>query len=247
MLCVSIDLGSYPAMRQRVDPFPQVDVSVGVHPTHRVDLSGETADREPSVEELVALAADPRIVAIGETGLDYFRETGDTSGQRDRLRVHIAAARACRKPLIIHSREARADTLAILREEGAADVGGVLHCFTETWDMAQGGMDLGFAVSFSGIITFKSAGDLRDVARRIPSDRLLIETDSPYLAPVPYRGQPNEPKRLTHVAACLAELRGVSVEEIAEVTADNYRRLFQREIPAVASDGQGAGDGPRSV
>jgi TatD DNase family protein len=235
MLCVSIDLGSYPAMRRSVEPFLQVDVSVGVHPTHEVGRSGEAGDREPSVEAVVALADDPRTVAIGETGLDYFRGDADASGQRERFRVHVAAARVCKKPLIIHTRDARADTLQILRDEGAAAVGGVLHCFTETWEMAKAGMDLGFYVSFSGIITFKSAGDLRDVARRIPLERLLIETDSPYLAPVPYRGKPNEPRLLTHVAACLAELRGLTIEEIAAVTGENYRRLFQPEARSQAS------------
>ncbi|MCG6896265.1 MAG: TatD family hydrolase [Thiocapsa sp.] len=219
MLCVSIDLEHYPGMRRLVDPFPQVAVSVGVHPNHE-DGS------EPTADQLISLAADARNVAIGETGLDYFRSTGDLAWQRERFRVHIAAARSCGKPLIIHTRDAHVDTIRILREEGAQAVGGVLHCFTESWGMAKEGMDLGFYVSFSGIITFKNATDLRDVARRVPLDRLLIETDSPYLAPVPHRGQPNEPRLVTHVARCIAELRAMDPEEVAAVTRQNYFRLF---------------------
>lgn len=220
MLCVGIDLEAYPAMRRLVEPYLEVDVAVGVHPN-------EEDGEEPSVERLLALADDPRVVAIGETGLDYYRlEDGDASGQHARFRIHIAAARACGKPLIIHTREARADTIRLLREEGAEAIGGVLHCFTEDWEMARAGLDLGFYVSFSGIITFKSAESLREVARQVPLDRLLIETDSPYLAPVPYRGKPNAPTYLKHVAACIAELRGLDVEHLAEATADNYRRLF---------------------
>jgi TatD DNase family protein len=228
MLCVSIDLEHYPSMRRLVDPFPQVAVSVGVHPN-------QEEGSEPTVEQLVALAADPRNVAIGETGLDYFRSDGDVAWQRERFRIHIAAARECGKPLIIHTRDAREDTIQILREEGAREVGGVLHCFTETWDMAKAGMDLGFFVSFSGIITFKNAEALRDVARRVPLDRLLIETDSPYLAPVPHRGKPNEPKLVAHVARCIAELRGMDVDQVAAVTAENYFRLFDiAEVPGPA-------------
>lgn len=225
MLCVSIDLGQYPAMRRRVEPYANVDVSVGVHPNE----TGEegAAMVEPTEATLVDLAADPRNVAIGETGLDYHYGEGDLAWQRERFRVHIRAARACGKPLIIHSRDARDDTIRILHEEDARDVGGVLHCFTESWEMASQGMELGFYVSFSGIITFKNAAELREVARKVPMDRLLIETDSPYLAPIPHRGKPNEPRLVPHVAACIAELKGVSVEEIAEVTAENYLRLFR--------------------
>ncbi|MBK1645300.1 TatD family deoxyribonuclease [Thiocapsa imhoffii] len=233
MLCVSIDLESYPSMRRLVDPYPQVDVSVGVHPN-------QAEGDEPSVAHLVALADDPRVVAIGETGLDYYRRAGsspedgdeaeDWAWQRERFRCHVQAARHCGKPLIIHTRAAREDTVRVLREEGADAVGGVLHCFTETWEMAKAGLDLGFYVSFSGIITFKNAADLRAVARRVPDDRLLIETDSPYLAPVPHRGKPNEPRRLTHVAECLAELRGRSVPDLAALTGENYQRLFRRRL-----------------
>jgi TatD DNase family protein len=226
MLCVSIDLEHYPAMRRLVDPYGQVAVSVGVHPN-------QEEGTEPTAEQLVALASDPRNVAIGETGLDYFRSDGDLEWQRERFRVHIAAARVCNKPLIIHTRNAREDTLRILRDEDAKAVGGVLHCFTESWEMARAGMDLGFYVSFSGIITFKNAAELRDVARRVPLDRLLIETDSPYLAPVPHRGKPNEPKWVRHVAQCVAELRGMDPEEVAAVTGENYFRLFGHSAPGL--------------
>lgn len=219
LLCVSIDLANYPAMRALVEPYPEVSVSVGVHP------NAEEGD-EPTVEQLVSLAQDPRNVAIGETGLDYYREEVDQSDQQARFRVHIAAARQVGKPLIIHTRAAREDTLAILRAEGASDVGGVLHCFTEDWDTARAGLDLGFYVSFSGIVTFKSASDLREVARRVPLDRLLIETDSPYLAPVPHRGRPNEPRLIRHVADCVATLRGMDREALESVTSANYFRLF---------------------
>ena len=220
MLCVSIDLEHYPKMRALVDPYPQVSVSVGVHPN-------ETNRQEPEPDELVALAADPRNVAIGETGLDYYRSEGDLAWQHQRFRHHIAAARACGKPLIIHTREARADTLRILREEGAREVGGVLHCFTEDWDMASQALDLGFHISFSGIVTFPGADDLRQVATRVPLDRLLIETDSPYLTPVPHRGRPNEPRHVVHVADCIAQLRGLDQEALIAVTGENFRRLFQ--------------------
>ncbi|TCT20811.1 TatD family hydrolase [Thiobaca trueperi] len=219
MLCVSIDLEHYPAMRRLVDPFPQIDVSVGVHPNH-------DEDDTTTIEQLVALAADPRNVAIGETGLDYFRSEGDPAWQQVRFRNHIAAARVCGKPLIVHTRNAREDTIRILTEEQAREVGGVLHCFTENWAMAKQGLDLGFYLSFSGILTFKAADELREVARQTPLDRLLIETDAPYLAPVPHRGKPNEPRYVGHVADCIATLRGMDSQEIAAITRDNYQRLF---------------------
>jgi len=228
MLCVSIDLEHYPKMRALVDPYPQVSVSVGVHPN-------EVNRREPEPGELVALAADPRNVAIGETGLDYYRSEGDLTWQQERFRHHIAAARACGKPLIIHSREARADTIRILREEGAAQVGGVLHCFTEDWDMASQALDLGFYISFSGILTFPGADELRQVASRLPLDRLLIETDSPYLTPVPFRGRPNEPRYVAQVAVCIAGLRGMATEDLIAATHDNFQRLF-RPATGVTAD-----------
>jgi TatD DNase family protein len=221
VLCVSIDLESYPAMVDLVGHREEVSVSVGVHPNDH--------DRhEPTVEELVELAADPRNVAIGETGLDYFRSEGDLSWQQERFRRHIRAAKQCRKPLIIHTRAAKADTLKILEEEGADQVGGVLHCFTEDWEMAEKGLEMGFYISFSGIVTFNSAKALREVAAKVPEDRFLIETDAPYLAPVPHRGKPNIPHWVRHVADCLGEVRGTSSRHIAEVSGENYRRLFGR-------------------
>jgi TatD DNase family protein len=218
-LCVSIDLAAYPAMLALVEPHAEVSVSVGVHPNERDTV-------EPDPDTLVDLARHPKNVAIGETGLDYYHGKGDLEWQRERFRRHVAAARLAHKPLIIHSRDARADTLAILREERASEVGGVMHCFTEDWDTAARAMDLGFHISFSGILTFKSADELREVARRVPDDRLLVETDSPYLAPVPHRGKPNEPRHVVHVAALLAELRDTDVETIAAVTTANFARLF---------------------
>lgn len=225
MLCVSIDLEGYPRMRELVAPYPQVSVSVGVHP-------GEQGRREPTPEDLIERARDERTVAIGETGLDYFRSQGDPGWQHQRFRNHIAAARSCGKPLIVHTREAREDTLRILREENARDVGGVLHCFTETWETAKAALDLGFHISFSGIVTFKTADRLRAVAAQVPLDRLLIETDSPYLAPVPHRGKSNEPGFVAAVAQCIAELRGMSAEALAARTRDNFFRLFKDAVPA---------------
>lgn len=219
MLCVSIDLESYPAMLSLVEDYENIPVSVGVHPC-------DHDRREPTVAELVELARHPRNVAIGETGLDYFRAEGDLEWQRNRFRTHIRAARESEKPLIIHTREAREDTLRILREEDAHEVGGVMHCFTETWEMAETAMELGFLISFSGIVTFRNAADLREVARRVPLERMLIETDSPYLAPVPFRGKPNEPRYVARVAEALAELKGVSVGELARITSENFHRLF---------------------
>jgi len=222
MLCVSIDLEAWPHMAALVAPFADVSISVGVHPNER-------ERREPDVDELVELAAEPRVVAIGETGLDYFRSDGDLEWQRARFRTHVRAARAAGKPLIIHSRDAKEDTLRILREEGADVVGGVMHCFAEDWDMAERALALGFYISFSGIVTFRNAESLRDVARRVPADRVLVETDSPYLAPVPHRGKPNEPALVRDVAACIAQLRGLPLDALARITSDNFRRLF--EVP----------------
>jgi TatD DNase family protein len=200
--------------------------SAGVHP----DNEGV---HEPDIAELLALAARARVVAIGETGLDYYRLNGrsvaDMAWQRERFRVHIRAARECAKPLVVHTRSASADTLSILREESAAAVGGVFHCFTETAEVARAALDLGFYVSFSGIVTFRNAQDLREVARFVPLDRLLIETDSPYLAPVPHRGKLNQPAYVPHVAAQIAQLRGLSVQTVAETTSANFERLFKLE------------------
>jgi TatD DNase family protein len=196
--------------------------SAGVHP----DNEGV---REPSLEDLLALAAKPRVVAIGETGLDYYRLNGrsieEMHWQRERFRTHIRAARACAKPLVIHTRSASADTLSILREEGGAS--GVFHCFTETAEVARAALDLGFYISFSGIVTFRNAEDLRQVARFVPQDRLLIETDSPYLAPVPFRGKTNQPAYVAHVGAAVAALRGITPEALASATSANFERLFE--------------------
>ena len=229
MLCVSIDLESYPAMLELVSDYPDVFVSVGVHPC-------DHDRREPQVEELVQLARHPKNIAIGETGLDYYRTEGDLEWQRERFRRHIRAALEANKPLIIHTREAREDTIAILREENAQQVGGVMHCFTETWEMAKASLELGFYVSFSGIVTFRNAEELREVARKVPLDRLLIETDSPYLAPVPHRGKPNQPRYVAHVAETVASLRGLAVDELARITRDNFFRLFSAADPGQATN-----------
>ncbi|MFA7094919.1 MAG: TatD family hydrolase [Gammaproteobacteria bacterium] len=223
MLCVSVSLGAFPGMLRLVEPYPEVYVSVGVHPNH---AGGE----EPTVERLVELAQHPRVIAIGETGLDYYRSQGDLEWQRERFRRHIAAAKAAGKPIIVHSREARADSLQILREEGASEVGGVLHCFTEDWDTARQALDLGFYISFSGIVTFRNAEELREVAKRVPLDRLLVETDSPYLTPVPHRSKPNRPAYVCHVAKCIAELRGLAEEEVARATSENFSHLFRVDL-----------------
>ena len=220
MLCVSIDMESYPAMRELVAGWPQVSISAGVHPN-------EPERREPEPGELVELARDPKNVAIGETGLDYFRSAGDLQWQQRRFRHHIAAARECGKPLIIHTRAAPEETLRIMREEDAAEVGGVMHCFTESWEMAKQALDLGFYISFSGIVTFKTADALREVARKVPLERMLIETDSPYLAPVPHRGKANEPRYVKLVAELIAGLRGMETEELTVATGENFFRLFR--------------------
>jgi TatD DNase family protein len=219
-LCVSVTLEAFPEVRAVAERFANVFASAGVHPDTE-------AGEEPDVPRLVRLADDPRVVAIGETGLDYYRLTGDLEWQRDRFRQHIRAARECGKPLIIHTREAAADTLRILREEKAAEVGGVMHCFTETAAVAEAAMEMGFLISFSGIVTFKNAVALKDVARTVPLDRMLIETDSPYLAPVPYRGKTNQPAYVRFVAEEIARLKGVAVEEVARVTTANFFRLFK--------------------
>jgi TatD DNase family protein len=197
-----------------------------VHPNER-------EGREPSVEDLTGLADDARVVAIGETGLDYYRSQGDMAWQQERFRRHIRAAKISGKPLIIHTREAAADTLRIMREEQAQDIGGVMHCFTESWEVARAALDLNFHISFSGIVTFRNAEALREVAKQVPQDRLLIETDAPYLAPVPFRGKTNEPAYVKHVAECLAMLRATSFEDIAAHTTRNFFGLFRQAKPAV--------------
>lgn len=220
-LCVSVNLEQLPRIFALAEAHPNIWASVGVHPDHE-------GCAEPQVETLLALAAHPKVLAIGETGLDYYRlDKAAVDWQRERFRVHIRAARAAAKPLIIHTRNAADDTLAILRQEGAAAAGGVMHCFTESWAVAEAALELGFYISFSGIVTFKSARDLKEVARRVPLDRLLIETDAPYLAPVPHRGQRNEPAFVRHVAEEIARLREVPLETVAEASTANFRALFK--------------------
>jgi TatD DNase family protein len=219
-LCVSVNLEDFPRVLALAEAHPNLFASVGVHPDYE-NLA------EPQAEQLASLADHPKIIAIGETGLDYFRLKGDLEWQRERFRQHIRAARQSGKPLIIHTREAAADTLRIMREEGADRVGGVMHCFTESWEVAQRAMEMNFYISFSGIVTFKNAVALKDVAKRIKLDRMLIETDSPYLAPVPHRGKTNEPAFVRNVAEEIAVLRGISVEEVGRATTDNFFNLFK--------------------
>lgn len=219
LLCVSVNLEDFPEVLGLANTHPQIFASVGVHPNER-------QGRDPEISELVELARDPRVVGVGETGLDYFRSEAQSGWQRDRFRNHIDAARQARKPLIIHTRDAAADTLAELRGNRAADVGGVMHCFADDWPVAQKALDLGFYISFSGIVTFNSAHAIQDVARRAPIDRILVETDCPYLAPVPHRGHTNEPAFVLHTAECVARLRGMALEELAAATTDNFFRLF---------------------
>lgn len=220
-LTISTTVSTFAAVREVAEAHEELWCSAGVHPDERRD------PREATEDELVAMASHRKVVAVGETGLDYFRVEGDTEWQRERFRRHIRAARRVAKPLVVHTREAAADTLRILEEEGAAEVGGVMHCFTETWAVAEAAMRLGFHISFSGIVTFKNARDLKDVARRVPLERMLVETDSPYLAPVPHRGKTNEPALVRHVAEEIASLRGVPLEAVAEATTRNFFALFR--------------------
>jgi len=225
-LTISTTLAGFPGVRDVAASQPNLWCTAGVHPDERRD------GREATVEELVRLASHPKVVAIGETGLDYFRVEGDTEWQRDRFRVHIRAARACAKPLVIHTREAAADTLRIMEEEGASEVGGVMHCFTESREVANAAMRMGFLISLSGIVTFKNAQALKDVARHVPLERMLVETDAPYLAPVPHRGRTNEPAFVRHVAEEVARLKGVGLEAVAEATTRNFFALFRDARPA---------------
>jgi TatD DNase family protein len=218
-LCIGVNLPELPGVLQLAADHPNIYASVGVHPNYE-------GTPEPSIDTLTELSRRDKVVAIGETGLDYFRVSGDLEWQRIRFRTHIRAARECGKPLVIHTRSAAADTLAIMREERAGEAGGVMHCFTESWDVARGALDLGFHISFSGIVTFKNAQEIKDVARRVPLDRMLIETDSPYLAPVPFRGKLNEPAYVRYVAEEIARLRDIPLEEVAAATSTNFFRLF---------------------
>lgn len=218
-LCIGVSAENAAAVKAIADRYADVDCSVGIHP---LDLKpGET----PALAWLIKELEHPRVVAIGETGLDYHYEPEAAELQQASFRLHLEAARQTGKPVIVHTRAARADTLALVREADLPQ-GGVLHCFTEDWDMAKAALDLGFYISLSGIVTFRNADALRDVAARVPADRLLVETDSPYLAPIPYRGKPNLPQYVREVAEFLAMLRGESFERFAEQTTANFRRLF---------------------
>lgn len=224
-LCISVNLENFPRVLAVAQAHDNVFASVGVHPDH-------DEGREPDVAELVALADHPRVVAIGETGLDYYRMAReDVDWQRARFRTHIRAARQAGKPLVIHTRNAAEDTLAIMAEEGAGEAGGVMHCFTESQAVADAALAMGFYISFSGIVTFKNAKALKEVARHVPLDRLLIETDAPYLAPTPHRGHRNEPAFVRHVAEEIAALRGISLDEVAQASTRNFFQLFQAAKP----------------
>jgi TatD DNase family protein len=227
-LCISVNLPEWPAVHALALEHPHLYASVGVHPDY-------PDTPEPTQQDLEMRAALPKIVAIGETGLDYYRQEGDLEWQRRRFRTHIRAARGARKPLVIHTRAAADDTLRIMQEENAGEAGGVMHCFTETAEVARAALDLGFHISFSGIVTFRNAKALKEVARMVPLDRMLIETDAPYLAPVPHRGKRNEPAFVPFVAAEIAMLRGVAVDDVAAATSANFFRLFNIDPVALRS------------
>lgn len=228
-LCVSVNMPEFPQVLELAEKYPNVYASVGVHPDYE-------ESPEVSVDDLVRLSAHPKIVGIGETGLDYYRLEGDLEWQRERFRTHIRASRATGKPLIIHTRSASEDTIRVMREEGAGTdaggAGGVMHCFTESLQVAEAAMEMGFYISFSGIVTFKNAKELQAVARAVPIERMLIETDSPYLAPVPQRGKVNEPGFVSHVAEFLAKLKEMPLEQVARHTTDNFFELFKIERTA---------------
>lgn len=226
-MCIGVNLENLPRILALADEYPHIFASVGVHP--------ESTDvREPGVADLVKLAAHPKVIAIGETGLDYYWHKDAPEWQRERFRTHIRAARESGKPLVIHTRDAAADTLRLMREERAGEVGGIMHCFTESWDVAEAALAQGFHISLSGIVTFKNALQIKEVAKRVPLDRLLVETDSPYLAPAPYRGKTNQPGYVKHVAEEIARLREMPYEEVVAATTANFFRLFpdvQERLP----------------
>ena len=219
-MCISVTYPEWPSVIALAERHANIYATAGVHPDY------EDID-EPTVASLLERAQHPKVQAIGETGLDYYRLKGDLDWQRARFRTHIRAARECGKPLVIHTRSASEDTLRIMREERANEVGGVMHCFTETWEVASASIDMGFHISFSGIVSFKTAADLREVAKKVPLERMLIETDSPYLAPVPYRGRRNEPSYVPHVAAAIAAVRDTDAETIGLATGRNFFSLFR--------------------
>lgn len=218
-VCIGVSLENLPRVLALADEYPHIFASVGVHPE-------STDAREPRVADLVKLAGHPKVIAIGETGLDYYWHKDAPEWQRERFRTHIRAARESGKPLVIHTRDATADTLRLMQEERAGEVGGIMHCFTESWDVAEAALAQGFHISLSGIVTFKNALQVKEVAKRVPLDRLLIETDAPYLAPAPYRGKTNQPGYVKHVAEEIARLREMSYEEVAAATSANFFRLF---------------------
>ncbi len=223
-LCISVTLKDFPQVLALADKYPNFFASVGVHPDY---------ESEPpfSSDTLFDLAQHPKVVAIGETGLDYFRLTGNLDWQRERFRTHIRAAIKAKLPLIIHTRASAEDTLRIMEEENASEVGGAMHCFTETLDVAMRAIEMGFYISFSGIVTFKNASALKEVARHVPLDRILVETDSPYLAPIPFRGKTNQPAYVKHVAEEVARLRNISIDELANTSTLNFFTLFKRATP----------------
>lgn len=223
-LCISVTLKDFPQVLAMAEAYPNVFASVGVHPDYE-DEPPFTAD------DLVRLADHPKVVAIGETGLDYFRLTGDLEWQRERFRTHIRAGIEAGKPLVIHTRSSAEDTIRIMREENAQHIGGVMHCFTETLEVALQAIELGFYISFSGIVTFKNAVQLKEVAKHVPLERVLVETDSPYLAPIPFRGKPNQPAYVKYVAEEVARLRNISLEELTTATTKNFFRLFKQAQP----------------
>jgi len=223
-MCISVTLAEFPKVLAVAEAYPNIFASVGVHPDYE--------DEPPfSMDDLVRLADHPKVVAIGETGLDYFRLTGDLEWQRERFRTHIRAAIAAGKPLVIHTRSSAEDTIRIMREENAQQIGGVMHCFTESLEVALQAIELGFYISFSGIVTFKNAQSLKEVAKQVPLDRVLVETDSPYLAPIPFRGKTNQPAYVKFVAEEVARLRGITLEELTEATTNNFFRLFKQAKP----------------
>ncbi len=222
-VCIGVNLEDFPGVLALAEAHPRLYATVGVHPEY-------TDVEEPDQARLLTLAAHPKVIAIGETGLDYYWQKDKPEWQHQRFRTHIRAALACGKPLVVHTRDSVEDTLQILEEEGAAAVGGVMHCFTENWEMAQRALKLGFYISFSGIVTFKNAAIVKEVAKNCPLERILVETDSPYLAPAPFRGKPNEPAYVRYVAEEIARLRGVAAEEIRQATTANFFRLFKSAI-----------------
>ncbi|QTS84098.1 TatD family hydrolase [Coxiella endosymbiont of Amblyomma nuttalli] len=225
ILCVSVDLVDAHTIIGIAERFKNVSASVGLHPSKKVNY-------EPKVQEIIELADHPKVVAVGETGLDYYYHTSRLEIMRDRFRSHIQAALQLRKPLIIHSRGAPVDTMQIMQEENAKVVGGVIHCFTESWDMSKQALKLGFYISFSGIVTFKNATNVAEIAARTPLEKMLIETDAPYIAPVPHRGKKNEPRYVRYIAEHIAKLKNITVEEIARKTTENYFNLFKSYYPS---------------